>query len=110
MRAFAGEYRGVKVHILTKGKNVDGEKSRESFSEPLPDKMVPRPVTLSQEKRLPEGRYKAGDMKFYAAGPVKYKSGDLIEYKDVQYRIGDISDRDEGGYTFYMGKRKYDTN
>lgn len=108
MRAFAGEYRDVKIHILAGGGYVDGEKSAESFGEPAPDKMVPRPVTLSQEKRLPEGRYKAGDMKFYAAGAAKYKSGDLIEYKEVKYRIGDIGDREEGGFTFYMGKRIYD--
>jgi len=108
MRAFAGEYRAVKIHVLVPGKNVDGERVPESFNDPVDDKLVPMPVTLTLEKRLPEGKYKAGDMKFYADGPVKYKSGNVIEYKEVKYRIGDIGDREEGGFTFYMGKRIYD--
>ena len=108
MRAFAGEYRAVKVHVLVKGRLVDGEKVEDSFEAAVDDKMVPRPVTVTQEKRLPEGRYKAGDMKFYTEGSVKYKSGDLIEYKDVKYRIGNISDREEGAFTFYIGNRLYD--
>lgn len=108
MKAFSGEYRDVAVHVLVEGGYVDGERVNESFLDPAPDKMVPRPVTVSQEKHLPEGRYKAGDMKFYADGSVKYKSGDQIEYAGIKYRIGDISDRPEGDFTFYMGKRIYD--
>lgn len=108
MRAFAGEYRAVKVHILVKGGLVDGEKTDDSFQSPVDEKMVPRPVTLTQEKRLPEGKYSAGDMKFYALGPLKYKSGDVIEYAGIKYRIGDFGIRPEGGFVSYMGKRIYD--
>lgn len=108
MRAFAGEYKNVKVYTLIGGGYVDGERTAESFNDPVNDNMVPRPVTLSQEKHLPEGKYKTGDMKFYVEDTVKYKSGDKIEYMDVKYRIGDIGYRSEGLYTIYMGKRVYD--
>lgn len=110
MRAFAGEYRAVKVHVLvTSDKEyVDGERAVESFNDPVDTTMVPRPVTLSQEKHLPEGKYKTGDMKFYKSGPVLYKSGDIIEHENIKYRIGDISSRSEGGFVYYMGKRIYD--
>ena len=108
MKALAGEYRDVKIHVLTQGEYLDGEWEHESFESPIATKMAPRPVTLTLEKRLPEGRYKAGDMKFYCAGGVEYKSGDIIEYKDVKYRIGDISERPEGNYTMYMTTRIYD--
>lgn len=110
MRAFAGEFRAVKVHVIIRGGIVEGERIPDSTISVVDDKMVPRPVTLVQEKRLTEGQYKAGDMKFYVDGPAKYDSGDLIEYKGVKYRIGDISSREEGGYVYYMGKRLYDQN
>lgn len=108
MKAFAGEYRAVKIHVLVKGGLIDGEKVAEAFEAPVDDKMVPRPVTVTQEKRLPEGKYKAGDMKFYALGTLKYKSGDVIEYDEIKYRIGDSGLRPEGGFVSYMGKRIYD--
>ena len=107
MRAFDGEYKPVKVHVLVPGSSVDGERTDESFLPPADDGLVPRPVTPEQEKRLPEGKYKAGDMKFYSDGSAKYKSGDLIEYTGIKYRIGDISDRPEGGFVIYMAKRVY---
>jgi len=110
MKALTGEYKDVKVHVLKSGEYVDGEWVNAAFAEIVDVKMAPRPVTLTLEKKLPEGRYKAGDMKFYAAGKALYKSGDLIEYKSVKYRIGDISERDEGNYTMYMTQRIYDQN
>jgi hypothetical protein len=110
MRALIGEYKDVKIHVLTQGEYIDGEWKNESFEPPVPTKMAPRPVTLTLEKRLPEGRYKAGDMKFYIDGGTALKSGDLIEYEDVKYRIGDISERPEGHFTMYMTQRIYDQN
>ena len=110
MRALIGEYKDVKIHVLTQGEYIDGEWKNASFESPIEAKMAPRPVTLTLEKRLPEGRYKAGDMKFYRSGVIEYKSGDIIEYNDVKYRIGDISERPEGNYTMYMTQRIYDQN
>ena len=109
MRALTKEYKNVKVYILNERGYVDGELTSESFSDaPVITKMAPRPITLSLEKRLPEGSYKAGDMKFYVDGNVEFKSGDIIEYKNVKYRIGDIAEREEGNYTMYMTARIYD--
>ncbi|GEM_PF-1967512 len=108
MKAFSGEYRAVKVHVLVKGEIVDGEKTGDSFKPPVNEKMVPRPVTLIQEKRLPEGKYSAGDMKFYATGGLKYKNGDIIEYAGIKYCIGDFGIRPEGNFISYMGKKTYD--
>lgn len=110
MKAFAGEYKDVNVYVQTEGHYDSGEWIAGSYLDPIPDKMTPRPVTPTQEKRLPEGKYKAGDMKFYVDGQAKYKSGDQIEYQGIKYDIGDISDRPEGNFTIYMGKRIYDSN
>ncbi|MCL2154183.1 MAG: hypothetical protein FWH53_00820 [Leptospirales bacterium] len=108
MKAIIGGYQDVKVHVLAKGEYIDGEWQNANFEAAIDERMTPRPVTLTLEKKLPEGTYKAGDMKFYVAGKAAYKSGDLIGYKDIKYRIGDISERDEGNYTMYMTQRIYD--
>ena len=110
MKALLGEHKDVKVHALKSGRYVDGEWVNANFEDAIDAKMTPRPVTLTLERKLPEGRYKAGDMKFYAIGKALYNSGDLIEYKGVKYRIGDISERDEGNYTMYMTQRIYEQN
>jgi hypothetical protein len=109
MRGLQAEYKPVKVFELIEGGYVDGEKVKESFEEAKDTEMVPRQITATMERRLPEGRYKTGDMKFYRIGKVEYKSGDVIEYKNIEYRINDISEREEGDFTMYMTQRIYDT-
>jgi hypothetical protein len=68
--------------------------------------MIAIPITPAQLKHLPEGKYKAGDMRFYSKGSPVYKSDDVITSNGIQYQIGDIMDRShEGNYTIYYGKR-----
>ena len=108
MKAFAGEERNVLVYALTGGQYEDGEWSGESFLDAETVQMTPRPITPHEERRLPSGSYKAGDMKFYARGnKAEYKSGDVIEYTGIKYRVGDISERPEGGFIVYYVKRVY---
>lgn len=109
MKAISTKQQAVKVYVLIKGSLVAGEKTRDTYSDPIDDRMRPQQITAQQEKRLPEGSYKAGDMKFYAAGSAaKYKSGDQIEFSGIKYRIGDISERHEGGFVIYLAKRPYE--
>jgi len=99
-------YKLVKIYKYTAGMYVDGEWSKGTRTA-IEDVMIPRIITPQQEKRLPEGAYKAGDIKFYKRGSIEYSSGDVIEYNGIKYRIGDISERHEGGFVIYFAKREY---
>lgn len=100
------DYKFVKVYKYENGNYNDGEWTQGKKTA-INDIMIPRPITPQQERRLPEGSYKAGDMKFYKRGEAVYKSGDVIEYNGNKYRIGDISERHEGGFVIYFGKLEY---
>ena len=108
MKAFSGENKPVLVHVRAGGQYVNGEWTGSSLKEVVNDHMTPRQITPQEERRLPDGSYKAGDMKFYAQGnEAKYRSGDEIEFAGIKYRIGDISVRHEGSFVIYHSKRVY---
>lgn len=103
---FGGEFRAVEVAKKAVGTHVDGEWI-EGASANEPASVIAIPITPAQLKHLPEGKYKAGDMKFYAKGSPVYKSDDIITCDGIKYKIGDIMDRsDKGNYTIYYGKRE----
>ncbi|MBN2157920.1 MAG: hypothetical protein JW807_00890 [Spirochaetes bacterium] len=102
---FAGEFRTVEVAKKAVGTHVDGEWIPGSSLDETAS-MIAIPITPAQLKHLPEGKYKAGDMRFYAKGPQIYASNDIITCDGIKYMIGDIMDRSaQGNYTIYYGKR-----
>ncbi len=90
------------------GVYVGGE-WEEGSTEETSAQMVTIPVTPAQLRSLPEGRYQAGDMKFYHSGSPIFQAGDIFTLDDVKYEVKDITDRSfNGDFTLYMGKRIYD--
>ena len=108
IRHFANMVREVEVTKYQPGRRVDGDWEKgEAVNETR--KMIAIPITPAQLKQLPEGKYKAGDMRFYRKGTPVYRADDVITFNEVKYKIGDISDRAfDGNYTMYLAKREYD--
>lgn len=105
---FVSLVRTVTVTKYVPGTRVDGDWVPGAPTD-VDDKMICIPITPAQLKHLPEGKYKAGDMRFYRRGGPAYNDGDVVTVKNVKYRLGDISDRElDGNYTMYLGKRDYD--
>jgi hypothetical protein len=96
------EIRRSDVSVLLEGEWIPGESH-----EPETANMIPIPITPAQLKNLPEGKYVAGDMRFYAKGPAIYEEGTVFMYKGISYKLRDNNDRDDhGSYTIYFAKRE----
>jgi hypothetical protein len=104
---FGEEFKPVEVRRSEVGVLLNGEWMPGAEQAPETVSMIPIPITPAQLKNLPEGKYAAGDMRFYAKGPAVYKEGTVFEYKGVTYKLRDINDRDDhGSYTIYYAKRE----
>lgn len=108
LRHFAALVRKVTVTRYAQGQRVDGDWVAGAATD-VPLEMICIPITPAQLKRLPEGKYQAGDMRFYRQGMPAFKDGDVVTYRSVRYQISDITDRElDGNYTMYLAKRDYD--
>lgn len=104
---FGDEFKPVEVRQSEVGVLLDGEWIPGAKQTPETVSMIPIPITPAQLKNLPEGKYTAGDMRFYAKGPAVYKEGTAFVYKGITYKLRDINDRsDHGSYTIYYAKRE----
>ncbi len=105
-KAFVGCMCLCDVRKKTEGEYVDGEWIAGSLVEETA-LMVPRPISPQDVRRLPEGKYLSGSMKFYATDlSIGLRPGDVIIYKNIEYEVGDIWDREE--FLVYIGKRLYE--
>lgn len=105
MSAFYDEMVEVVITRYGAGSLLDGEFVPGEASTAT-ERMAPIPITPAQAKLLPEGKYKAGDMKFYAAGAPVYRDGDIFQAGGSSFKVGDIMDRSaHGNYTIYFTKR-----
>jgi hypothetical protein len=108
LRHFAALVRMVSVKSVAPGLRVDGDWVHGTPTT-VETSMICIPITPAQLKHLPEGKYRAGDMRCYHKGAPRFADGDVITVKNVQYAIGDITDRElDGNYTMYLAKRDYD--
>lgn len=105
--SFGGEFKPVTVTRSTVSVLTDGEWVPGAEEAPITVSMIPIPITPAQLKNLPEGKYTAGDMRFYVKGPAAYPDGTVFVYKGISYKVRDINDReDHGNFTIYYGKRE----
>ncbi len=105
------EKRPVTVRQFSSGELVDGEWINGSALEPRTVFMIPIPITPAQLKNLPEGKYVAGDMRFYHHGSIPFPEGTIFEYKQASYVVRDITDRsDHGNFVIHLAKRLLEQN
>lgn len=110
IEVFDNVSRTVEVKKFSPGAYANGEWTKGGET-PGSTQMIAIPITPTQLRNLPEGKYKAGDMRFYHKGAPVYGQGDLILLGEVKFEIMDISDRfHDGGFTLYFAKRIYENS